>query len=361
MNRISKKWNADEIKFLISNYLTMTDQEIGDYLSRTKDAIERKRARLKLKKNDKLSLDPLKINEILSSKLTYQEIADKYHITYEQSRNIFRKYDSKGYIAKTKLWSIEEEDYLINNYKTIGDQTIAIVIGRTPSAVLKKRVKLGLHRNDFHIVENPPIMHWTEEETEFLVSNIDVLTYEEISIKLKRSIKAIMIRASRLGLFTKGSKWSQKEDEVLRQYSRKTIEEIAFMLERSPKAIKHRLNKLGITRMNSKDTSLEQKIETILKDLEINYMKQVILGSEFNFKADFVIGKIVIEAQGDFWHGNPILYPIPNQMQKFAIEKDLLKKNYFEELGYKVYEIWEYDVNSDFLNVKRKIARLLGN
>ena len=76
------------------------------------------------------------------------------------------------------------------------------------------------------------------------------------------------------------------------------------------------MNKLGISRMNSKDTSLEQKIETILKDLGIKYKKQVILGSEFNFKADFVIEKIVIEAQGDYWHGNPILGPIPNEMQK---------------------------------------------
>lgn len=170
-----------------------------------------------------------------------------------------------------------------------------------------------------------------------------------------------MIRASRIGLITSGSKWSQKEDEILKQYSSRTVEEIAFMLERSPKAIKHRLKKLGITRMNTKDTSLEKKIESILKDLRVKYFKQIILGSEFNFKADFVIGKIVIEANGDYWHGNPLLYPIPNEMQKLAIEKDKIKKKYFAELGYRVYEIWEYDVKNDFPNVKRKIARLLGD
>ena len=43
------------------------------------------------------------------------------------------------------------------------------------------------------------------------------------------------------------------------------------------------------------------------------------------------------------------------------IIKDQLKKRYFEELGYKVYEIWEYDVKADFPKVKRNIARLLGN
>lgn len=361
MNQISRKWTDDEVDFLINNYLTMTDQELGKCLSRTKDAIERKRAQLKLKKNEKLHLDHLIIKEILSSKLTYQEIAEKYQITSEQARGIFRKYNSKDYVAKTKLWSAEEEDFLIKNYKFKGDETIANILDRSPSSILKKRLKLGLNRKDFHILENPPDKHWTEDESEFLIRNIDELTYEEISLKLNRSVRAIMIRASRLGLITNGSKWSKKEDDVLREYSKKTIEEIAFMLDRSPKAIKHRMNKLGISRMNSKDTSLEQKIETILSDLGISYKKQVVLGSEFNFKADFVTGKIVFEAQGDYWHGNPILYPVPNEMQKLAIEKDLLKKRYFEELGYKVYEIWEHDVKIDFLNVKRKIARLLGN
>lgn len=361
MTQISKRWTKNELDFLFENYLTMTDQEIGFHLSRTKNAIERKRAQLKLKKNEKLRLDLLEIKEIISSKLTYQEISQKYHITSEQARSIFRKYNPKGYVAMTKLWTTKEEEFLIKNFNTCGDETIAIALGRTPSSVLKKRVKLGLHRKDFHIIENQPDRHWTEDETEFLVCNIDELTYEEISFKLGRSVKAVMIRSSRLGLITNGSKWSHKEDEVLKQYSRKTIEEIAFMLDRSPKAIKHRLNKLGITRMQIKDTSLEQKVEIILKDLGKKYKKQVVLGSEFNFKADFVIGKIVLEAQGDYWHGNPILFPNPNEMQKLAIEKDQLKKSYFEELGYKVFEIWEYDVITDFPKVKRNIARLLGN
>ncbi len=68
-----------------------------------------------------------------------------------------------------------------------------------------------------------------------------------------------------------------------------------------------------------------------------------------------------MEAHGDYWHGNPLLFPNPNQMQLYAIEKDRLKRSYFEELGYKVYEIWEYDVNIDFPRVKKRIARLLGN
>ena len=84
MTQISKRWTTNEVDFLTSNYLTMSDQEMGNYLSRTKNAIERKRAKLKLKKNEKLDLNLIIIEEILSSKLTYQEIAEKYLITSEQ-------------------------------------------------------------------------------------------------------------------------------------------------------------------------------------------------------------------------------------------------------------------------------------
>lgn len=356
-----RKWTDKEVEFLIKNYLTMTDKELGDSLSRTKDAVERKRSALKLIKNERINLSSTEITEILSSKLSYQEIAEKYHITYDQARGIFRRNNPEAYALQTKFWSPKEEDFLIKNYKTMGDESIAKMLGRTASSILKKRLKLGLNRKDFHIVENPPDKHWTEKEIEFLVCNIDELTYEEISGNLGRTVKSVMIKASRMGLITNGSKWSQKEDEVLSQYSKRPIVEIAFMLDRSPKAIKHRLKKIGVTRLNCKDTSLEQKVETILKDLGIQYKKQIVLGPDFNFKADFVIEKIVIEAQGDYWHGNPILFPTPNEMQKLAIEKDLLKKKYFEELGYKVFEIWEYEIENDFPKVKRRIARLLGN
>lgn len=56
MDQISRRWTEDEVNFLSQNYLSMSDQELGDCLKRTKDAIERKRARLKLKKMKSLIL-----------------------------------------------------------------------------------------------------------------------------------------------------------------------------------------------------------------------------------------------------------------------------------------------------------------
>lgn len=44
---------------------------------------------------------------------------------------------------------------------------------------------------------------------------------------------------------------------------------------------------------------------------------------------------------------------------KFLVDNYLTMTD--QELGYTVYEIWEFDVEADFLTVKRKIARLLGN
>ena len=361
MPRFQKNWTKEEIEYLEKNYQVKTDKEIAIHLGRTRDAIERKRSKLGLNKNKKLNLSDHDIEDILLSKLTYQEIAQKYGISREQARSIFRKRKSKAYVASVKLWTQEEENYLKENYKTMGDFTIATQLKRTPASILKKRVQLGLLRKEFHIVEQIPDRYWSDEEVEFLVGNIDFLTYHDIADHLGRSLHAVMVKASKMGLITNGSKWSFKEDSILLEFSNHSIEELAFLLERSQKAIKHRLNKLKIRRNKHHNTSLERKIESILEDLKVDYKKQIILGSEFNFKADFVIGKIVIEAHGDYWHGNPLFYPIPNRMQKLAIEKDKIKRNYFQELGYLVYEIWEQEVNSDFPKIKQKLARLLGN
>jgi hypothetical protein len=211
-------------------------------------------------------------------------------------------------------------------------------LGRSANSVLKKRVKLGLTRKGSHLIDNTPDSHWADEEINFLIENHTKLTYSEISNVLHRTIRAVMIKSSRLGIIGEGSKWSPREDELLYRYSSRSLAELAYLLNRSVRAIKHRISFLGIDKKVS-STGLELKIEDLIKNLNVGYKTQVILGPDFNFRADFVVDKIVIEAHGDYWHGNPIRYPCPNEMQKLAIEKDQLKKSYFEELGFTVYEI----------------------
>lgn len=78
--------------------------------------------------------------------------------------------------------------------------------------------------------------------------------------------------------------------------------------------------------------------------------------------------KIIIEVNGDFWHCNPSIWnaeeehPYKKIKAKEIWEKDKLRIKYLEDLGYKVYVLWERDIlkgKSQFL--EKFLQQLIAN
>lgn len=356
-------WNDSDIAFLKSNYLELSDSELATRLGRTEGSIERKRARLGLSKNSKaVELSEDVVNTILNTKATYKEIAETYNLTYEQVRGVYRKHGKQSLVSSRDHWTDDDVSYLKANYRTKGDHAIGKVLRRSAGAVTKKRIKLGLVRSSNHIIDNPNEKNWSEEDINFLLANIDTMTYDELAESIGRSVKAVMVKATRMGIITNGSRWSEQEVDIIRKYGgSKPPSHLAFMLNRTTKAVRHKMNQLGIRLAERGGSDIEQEVEDILKMLKVDYKKQVVLGTAFKFRADFVVGDVVIEVNGDYWHGNPEIYAEPTPMQQTALEKDELKKEYFRTLGYYVYEIWESELREDKQEVTNKIALLLSN
>lgn len=71
------------------------------------------------------------------------------------------------------------------------------------------------------------------------------------------------------------------------------------------------------------------------------------------FAYDFVLGKKIIEFNGDYWHMNPNKYnrnDFNKSIQETAGEKwksDALKNNIIESHGYEVLTVWESDYNAN--------------
>ena len=314
-----------------------------------------------MKKRTPKELSKETIQEILISKLTYIEISDKYNISRDSARQVFRSNPEYPYINKDaggRGWTREDEQFIIDNYKDKGDFEVGKLLSRTVGSVLRKRVQLGLRRKDFRIIENKPARYWTDSEITFLVDNKEELTFDAIASELDRSLKGVMLKAHRLGLI-QSNHWSKKEDEVLRKYYNSSLDQLAFLLDRSKKAIKHRARYLNIKLGSESKTSIEVTIENILLDAGVSYTYNTRIGSAFQFKADFVFGKTVIEVHGDYWHANPLTYTILNTMQEYAVEKDAVKKEYFESLGYTVHVIWECEILEDIDKIKKFINNLI--
>lgn len=360
---MAKRWTDTEISFLKENYQNMTSAQIGEKLGKSENAVQRKKEHLKLNKlSKKRKWTEEELDFIKNSSMTYDELAEKFNTNRDNIRYLFKQNPDWEYVNVRKNFTNEEDQFLINNHSSMGDYEIAKKLKRSPGDIGKRRRKLGLMREGTRIIDNPAERNWKPCEEDFLISNIDVLTYNEIAEKLGRTVRGVMIRASRLGLIKDGSKWSEKEDDLLRKYASYPINHIAFMLDRTPRAVAHRFSYLGLSSAGiGMQSSIEEKIEMLLIELGADYRDHIKLGKDFNYECDFVIGDIVIEVHGDYWHGNPRKYPEPTEKQQLAILKDKIKKEYFESLGYKVYEIWEEDINSDISAVREYIARLLRN
>jgi G:T-mismatch repair DNA endonuclease (very short patch repair protein) len=107
-----------------------------------------------------------------------------------------------------------------------------------------------------------------------------------------------------------------------------------------------------------KMNNLEKDVQKVLNEFGIQMKYSVI----FCFKQfDFGIRdkKILLEVQGDYWHGNPQVYSEYNEIQKRNIENDKLKAQIAEKYGCKLFYIWEKDFRNKDYSVLMEIKKLL--
>jgi hypothetical protein len=154
-------------------------------------------------------------------------------------------------------WSIEEDEFLKENYKTKTSEELAEIVGRSQSSVKHHLLELGLR-----------VMYkWTPEQDEVLKNNYQK-TDKELSQLLKRSQKSIRSRREFLGLYRgQAPNWSKEEDEKLRKLwngglrDRKIIK--SHFSDRTLSSIKARINNLSLPEPSHWTTSEE----TLLREL----------------------------------------------------------------------------------------------
>jgi hypothetical protein len=125
---------------------------------------------------------------------------------------------------------------------------------------------------------------------------------------------------------------------------------------------------LNSTLKSSQNSSIEKRIKDILDIMNIEYSSQFSLTVGKNIKFfDIKIGNILIEVNGDFWHGNPLKYK-KNDILKFPKKeviceslwiKDKKKKEIALKKGYIVVYLWESFIRAssddDIINELKKI------
>jgi very-short-patch-repair endonuclease len=126
-------------------------------------------------------------------------------------------------------------------------------------------------------------------------------------------------------------KWYEDGNEPWTKNNKHTPETIENIIKNSKKG----MNKL------------EQEVSNFLTNNNIEHSFNFFINNGDVCKQyDFKIGNILLEIDGDYWHGGPGVKKHHFSSKKTK-ENDLLKDNIPQERGYKVIRIWQSEIKSN--------------
>lgn len=108
-----------------------------------------------------------------------------------------------------------------------------------------------------------------------------------------------------------------------------------------------------------KINKLEEKVQNKLLDLGLVDFKYSVILNYYQFDFGNKKHRVLLEVQGDYWHGNENIYKEFNEIQKSNKERDLRKVEFAEKYGFKLFHIWEEDINKDNFTILNKIKEYI--
>jgi G:T-mismatch repair DNA endonuclease (very short patch repair protein) len=100
------------------------------------------------------------------------------------------------------------------------------------------------------------------------------------------------------------------------------------------------------------DTKIEIKIQDYIKQLGVEFFTHQYMKIQHDYQTDIFIPihNLIIECDGDYWHGNINKYPKLQQWQLDQIEEDRIRTKELQDKGFNVWRIWEHEINKMSLN-----------
>lgn len=252
-----------------------------------------------------------------------------------------------------KIWTNEDIKYLQENYSVLSKKDLSLNLNRTEKSITHMINRMGL-------ASMAP--KWNELEIQTIKDNCARMTREELSLLLpNRSLQALSTKLWELGLtcinFTR---LDNSHDEFIKNnYLIKTDIEIANTLQIKDHQVCNIRHKLGLYKSSSQvrgPTSIEVVIASYLDFLNVSYVYNKKINS-ISATPDFLIGKKIIEVNGDYWHGNPAIYKFENlnDIQMRHVQRDIVKYRLYKKHNFDLLIVWENDIKNNFEQVKLQI------
>jgi very-short-patch-repair endonuclease len=106
-------------------------------------------------------------------------------------------------------------------------------------------------------------------------------------------------------------------------------------------------------------TRLELAGYALLDRMGIGYSRQFLIGGKFCVDAFVETAGLVIQFDGDYWHGNLRRFPEPDRRQQRRMALDRSQDAYMKKCGYEVFRIWESDFKENPAAITEQLRQIL--
>lgn len=110
--------------------------------------------------------------------------------------------------------------------------------------------------------------------------------------------------------------------------------------------------------MRKQNSDIERLINIWLLELGFNFERQVSIGKYY---VDFKLENLIVEVQGSHFHCDTKLHPNGPKYpwQQRNLTRDADKKKYLLSNNYSIIYIWEYDIETQFEELKQELSVVL--
>ncbi len=97
---------------------------------------------------------------------------------------------------------------------------------------------------------------------------------------------------------------------------------------------------------SGKTTSIEKIGYGLLDELGVMYQPQHLISGKMCVDAFVKSANLIIQFDGDYWHGHPDRYTVLDSRQQKRRAYDISQDAYFRTCGYRVLRLWERDLQN---------------
>lgn len=218
-----------------------------------------------------------------------------------------------------------------------------ILLGHNVSDKTKEKIRSSKYHANLK-GENHPMYnkrHLNESKIKQSNSHKGKIVSRETRIKISKSHKGI--------LFSNERKINISRSKLGKKYPKELYPKMGWRTSR-----KYQI-------FPTEDTSIEIKIQGFLRELGIEFYTHQFINIKYAYQCDILIpsSKIIIECDGDYWHGNLKKFNNSQLSNRIKCQRSLdFERNYqLEEKGYKVIRLWGSDIKVMDLNKFQEILQ----